>query len=169
MAVDFIIRPIAMKDVQSVQRVAQIAWHRTYGTIYTMEFINSFLEQAYSQNSLEAAVSRDEAREARKFLVAECDSEIVGYAQLAETQDGEAELLRIYILPAFQGNGIGKALLEELIKSDKTVTKVFAWVEKANQAGINFYKSTGFLCEEEKEETVEGKIAVLNKYVKQVT
>jgi hypothetical protein len=110
MPVNFSIRPVKMNDVQGIQRVAQLTWNHTYGTIYTDDFINSFLEQAYSNNSIEATISRDEKREIRKFMVAESESGIIGYAQL-------------------------------------TVT---------------------FLFEEDKEETKDGQVVRLNKYVKQV-
>jgi N-acetylglutamate synthase-like GNAT family acetyltransferase len=168
MPVNFSIRPVKMNDVQGIQRVAQLTWNHTYGTIYTDDFINSFLEQAYSNNSIEATISRDEKREIRKFMVAESESGIIGYAQLTVTKDGEAELLRMYVLPAFQGSGIGKAFLRNLIETDNTLTRVFAWVEKENKTGTFFYQSNGFLFEEDKEEATDGQVIRLNKYVKQV-
>jgi diamine N-acetyltransferase len=168
MTVIFTIRPVKMNDVQGIQGVAQQTWNHTYGTIYSKDFINTFLEQAYSKNNLEASVSRDEAREIRKFMVAESESEIIGYAQLTETKNGEAELLRIYVLPAFQGSGIGKAFLNKLIETDNALTRVFAWVGKENKSGTFFYQSNGFLFEEDKEEITDGQVVRLNKYVKQV-
>jgi ribosomal protein S18 acetylase RimI-like enzyme len=71
-------------------------------------------------------------------------------------------------LPAFQGSGIGKAFLRTLIEADETLTRVFAWVGKDNKRGTFFYQSNGFLFEEEKEETTDGQVVRLNKYVKQV-
>jgi ribosomal protein S18 acetylase RimI-like enzyme len=163
-----IIRPVKLEDIDDIQIVARLTWNGTYGTIYTEAYINSFLAHAYSKKNLEAAVLRDETRKIRKFMVAQSEAQIVGYAQLTEGKDGEAELTRIYVLPGFQGQGIGKALLKELINPDTALTKVFAWVGKQNQIGTEFYKANDFTFVEENEEVVDGQIIRLCKYIKQL-
>lgn len=167
MSAAYTVRPVRSEDIIGIQRVAMETWNNTYGTIYAKEFISSFLEQAYSYKNLEAAVIRDE-NSVRKFMVVQILEEIVAYGQLTATINEQAELTRIYVLPELQGRGIGKALLKELVNSDITITKVFAWVEKENQIGVQFYKANGFNLAEEKEETVVGQVLKLIKYVKQV-
>ncbi|KIL34250.1 hypothetical protein SD71_20825 [Cohnella kolymensis] len=164
---EVIIRPAQLDDINGIRQVAKITWQSTYGSIYSQEFIHSFLEQAYSVNSLEMAVTRVKTYNPRKFLVAEVDGGLVGYAQLSEADNGVSELSRIYVLPEFHGQGIGRSLLNELLSSDDSIQKIFAWVEKENRVGLHFYQSSGFVFDGEMEESINGQTMILHKFIKQ--
>lgn len=162
------VRPASLNDIDGISSVAELTWHNTYGPIYSSEFIRQFLEEAYSPSRLEADILRDEASPIRKFMVAEADEQIVGYAQLTDTDHGECELSRIYVLPEFQGKGVGRSLLNEMIRRDQSIESVFAWVEKDNPIGVRFYQSNHFTFAEEMEETLNGHTTILHKYIRPV-
>ena len=70
----------------------------------------------------------------------------VGYYHLA-MEDGEAELDDLYILPEFQGTGLGTAVLNRCIT--ETPTPVFLYVFKRNERAIKLYSRMGFSVSQE--------------------
>jgi N-acetylglutamate synthase-like GNAT family acetyltransferase len=163
----FSVRPSEVEDINGIQQVARTTWLETYKGIYPDEFIHNFLNNAYSETSLERSIRRDMGEEERKFFVAINEkNEIVGYAH-AMNEDGRVyELLRIYVLPQYHGKGIGTLLIKELRSQIKNLEKLKAWVEKENIVGRMFYENKGFQVIEEKLETLEGKITKLICYEK---
>jgi N-acetylglutamate synthase-like GNAT family acetyltransferase len=153
----FHIRPAQIKDIRGVRQVAKETWTDTYKTIYSMDFINRFLDHAYSETSLEQSIRKDEDRPERHFFVAESEqNEVIGYAHVRPEGPGVYELLRIYVSPPFQGSGAGSALLQEIKNQITSLNKLRAWVERKNMAGRRFYEKKGFQAAGEKTETVEG-------------
>ena len=61
---------------------------------------------------------------------------------------GEAELLRIGVLPAHRGKGTGRRLLTDFLTAciKKKVERVFLEVRESNTVARSLYESTGFVC-----------------------
>jgi len=87
------------------------------------------------------------------FYFALVDNEIAGYIKLnyvdaqTELQDPDAlEIERIYILEAYQGQQIGKLLIDFAIQTAIRKNLKFIWlgVWEHNTKAIGFYKSKGF-------------------------
>lgn len=84
------------------------------------------------------------------FLVAEFDSQIVGYATYGpfRAKDGYKFTVEhsIYIAYDHQGLGIGKLLLNELIFIAKqaNLKSMIAGIDNSNTGSINFHKNFGF-------------------------
>lgn len=68
-------------------------------------------------------------------------------AEFNKMQHEAAELEKIYVLPEFQGKGLGKSALTEIIKNLKTKgTKIiFLCVIDTNTKAIAFYLKQGFI------------------------
>jgi diamine N-acetyltransferase len=152
----FAIRFVSSEDIRYIQSIACETWHYTYKGIYTEDFIHDFLSKAYSSENLIRSVERDLQSSKRKFLIAECNNEIIGFAQTSQVNDEEYELLRIYIRPEYHKRGIGKGFIQEFIQVLKPIKSLFAWVAKENNIGRSFYENSGFIIIEEKIETVAG-------------
>jgi ribosomal protein S18 acetylase RimI-like enzyme len=91
------------------------------------------------------------------IYVATIDEKIVGYANFFRLQNrGEIELGSIYILPAYQGKGIGSQLLEKGMKHSKELKIVYINVERENGIGRAFYHSKGFQLVDEFDDEFEG-------------
>ncbi|MDU0329123.1 MULTISPECIES: GNAT family N-acetyltransferase [Paenibacillus] len=164
-----LIRPATLNDIDGIREVAVETWNSTYEMIYPEHFIATYLTHAYAKSSLEQSITLDEAQAARKFLVAEWEGEIVGFGQLSEADDeGVSELTRLYILKEHQRKGIGKKLLNELIRLNPLITEIYAWCERENDIGTLFYKSNGFVYTEEKEEVLFDYRTMMAKYVKKI-
>lgn len=154
-------------DLLEVQRVAQVTWLHAYKEIYPEKAILTFLSQAYSLDRLRDLLRTDSNKLRRLFYVVATEDGIVGYGELVERGFAEYELTRIYLLPEFQGKGIGKRLLNQLINDVYPLRQMFAWVEKENGGGRSFYESMQFHVEEEIEDNFFGTVTHLLKYVRE--
>jgi ribosomal-protein-alanine N-acetyltransferase len=76
------------------------------------------------------------------YLTARVDGVLVGYAGLAQ-EGGEAEIHTLAVDPAYQRQGIGRALLRALLERMCDAT-VFLEVRTDNEAAIQLYRSEGF-------------------------
>jgi ribosomal protein S18 acetylase RimI-like enzyme len=77
-------------------------------------------------------------------VVAWLDGEAAGHATLVP--DADAFELAIFVLQAYQGAGIGTALVESLLGygAERGVERVWLTVERWNTAATRLYRSVGF-------------------------
>jgi len=92
------------------------------------------------------AFNRGLASKHNHYLAARVDGELVGYAgisRLGRKPPFEYEVHTIGVDPAYQGQGIGRRLLDELLKfADGGV--VYLEVRTDNETAIALYRSVGF-------------------------
>ena len=95
-----------------------------------------------------AAAFRDELLAGHTYLAARQGELLVGYgglAVVARPPAAEAEIHTIGVDPAFQGRGIGRALLRGLLDAaDSRCATVFLEVRTDNDAARTLYASEGF-------------------------
>lgn len=92
------------------------------------------------------------------FYVAEVDRKVVGFANYTPgSKDGNVELAALYLFPAYQGKGIGTALLHESIDQLGS-REIHLSVEKNNEIGTAFYKAKGFEFVSEFDDDFDGHI-----------
>lgn len=148
---DFVIRKMRKEDIKEVQSVAKRSWHDTYEGIIPLEIQEKFLDYAYHEEMLQKRL------EGSFLLVVVVETTIVGFANFSPVKkEGEVELGAIYLLPNFQGKGIGSALLQEGIVNIEGKREVYINVEKDNEKGINFYQAKGFETVEEFDDEFDG-------------
>ncbi|WP_099159013.1 GNAT family N-acetyltransferase [Virgibacillus ndiopensis] len=136
---DYSIRNMVEQDIHHVQHVAKTSWNHTYEGIIPHEVQSNFLQAAYNDERMKLRLEHSH------LFVAEAGDEIVGFANFSPVnEEGETELGAIYLYPAYQGNGIGTALLQKGINDLKDVKEVFINVERDNMIGKNFYEAKGF-------------------------
>lgn len=84
-------------------------------------------------------------REDALFLVAEEKGEIIGYCGVLMALD-EGDVLNVGVKPERQGQGIGRMLVDALVKKagSKGVDSLYLEVRASNQAAIHLYESLGF-------------------------
>lgn len=77
--------------------------------------------------------------------VLELDGEIVGYV-CGSSMFEDSELMRIAILPAHRGKGLGKLLLERFIEgvAARGAERTFLEVRASNVAALTLYLKSGF-------------------------
>lgn len=158
------IRFVSSEDIPHIQSIAHETWFYTYEGIYSKEYIQHFLNRAYSIENLTRSVEKELQSAKRRFLIAEFKGEVVGYAQTSQVSEEEYELLRIYVRPEFHKMGIGKGFIQEYIQILEPIKKLFAWVAKENHIGRSFYEKSGFKEVEEMIETIAGQSKAQIKY-----
>jgi GNAT superfamily N-acetyltransferase len=85
------------------------------------------------------------------FYLVEFDGTIIGMGALDQIREKTGAIKRMYIRPAYRGKGIGKALLQQLLKKAKEFGyhSVYLDTAKFMTAAHNLYRSFGFVeCEE---------------------
>ena len=81
-----------------------------------------------------------------KYIVAKIKTEIVGFAGIIDTLD-QFEITNIVVKKDFRKNGVGNALIAELIKLaqiNNNKDKIILEVNKTNLPAIKLYEKNGF-------------------------
>ncbi len=73
------------------------------------------------------------------------EGDVIGYFY-AQCISGNASLLNIAVVPAYQGKGYGKRLLVTFLESMSVISAQEAWLEvrQSNVSAIRLYESQGF-------------------------
>ncbi|MBF6634403.1 MAG: GNAT family N-acetyltransferase [Planococcus sp. (in: Bacteria)] len=154
------IRTGTSADIASVQEIAKVSWNDTYAGIIPSTVQQSFLDKSYSTPMMEMRLKRT------IILLAEHEGQPVGFANFTKVdEDGDAELIAIYMKPEFQRSGYGKQLLNSGLSYLLNGNQLFVYVESENSKGRNFYEANGFELLEEFEELFEGHPLQTAKYV----
>ncbi|QHE52760.1 GNAT family N-acetyltransferase [Pontibacillus sp. HMF3514] len=150
---EYTIREMENKDINEVQEVAKTSWNFTYEGLIPLDIQERFLNSAYNDEMMLKRL------DVSSLYIAEKDGKIVGFANFSPVkEEGIVELGAIYLLPEYQGEGIGTALLQEGIKKLNGAKSVYISVEKENKIGTNFYRAKGFQVVSEFDDNLEGHI-----------
>ncbi|MFC7232024.1 GNAT family N-acetyltransferase [Saliphagus sp. GCM10025308] len=140
------IRPATADDREAIRELARETWHDTY-TELEPDVIDETVDAWYSDEELERALSTP----GTTMLVAEAGEEagreagIVGVAH-GVVQEDEGDVLRLYVHPDHQREGIGTALHERLRENleDFNMRRMRAIDLASNVDGRAFYEDLGF-------------------------
>ncbi|WP_330949609.1 GNAT family N-acetyltransferase [Virgibacillus sp. MG-45] len=147
-----IIRQATERDVSAIQHVARTSWKSTYEGIIPEEVQNRFLAEAYSDQNMEKRLAHS------VVFVAEQKGQVVGFANFSPNHNGKRELGAIYLLPAYQGKGIGTSLLEKGLQEFQELQELYINVEKDNEIGMHFYQAKGFEVSSQFDDDFDGHI-----------
>ncbi|WP_254864794.1 GNAT family N-acetyltransferase [Halovivax gelatinilyticus] len=147
------LRPATAADREPIREVARAAWHDTYDEL-DAETVDETVDAWYDDASFREALDTP----GTAVLVAESDGEIVGFTHGVVTEN-EGDVLRMYVHPDHQRQGIGTALHERLRTAleDFNMERMRAIDLASNEGGRRFYEHLGF------EETGEGTVEIGGK------
>ena len=141
----FTLREAALSDAEGIARVRVDTWRSAYKGIVSAETLDNLSVER------DAARWRENLSSSRPVFVyvAVVENQVVGFAIGGAERNGDpdyaGELYAIYILPQFQGQGIGQALMKAgrqwLIGHG--FANMLIWVLKDNQAARAFYIAQG--------------------------
>ena len=153
------IRPAILEDRALIRSVSEQTWPSTYGHIISQEQIDFMLDWMYSDDSL-----AEQFTKGHQFFIAYLNGADIGFCSVSEDVSDSGEnnnenkiehikqfkLNKLYVLPAAQGTGAGKVLLNKAIEVAKTQgsKSLFLQVNKLNNA-VTFYQKQGFTKEAE--------------------
>jgi GNAT superfamily N-acetyltransferase len=80
------------------------------------------------------------------IYLAKSGDEIIGTAGLAKEHDGEYELIKMFVAPAFRGTGISRLLIEKCLEKAKKIgaKKLLLYSNSQLQTAISLYHKYGF-------------------------
>lgn len=149
------IRPAVTGDIPLIRKMADVAFRHTYGPILTPQQIDYMMDWMYSEESLR----RQMTGEQNAFFLYE------GKGYVSIRPDGEADgvsrfhLEKLYVLPQYQGQGIGKFLLEAAVGHARTLAggdvRVELNVNRHNPA-VGFYRKMGFTIDHDVDNPIGG-------------
>lgn len=108
-----------------------------------------YLEMLWGWNEQAQDEFHREHYKKEHFQIIERHEEGIGYLEI-ENREDHIFLANIMILKLFQGNGIGKIILQDLIKQH---SEIHLEVLKVNKRAIQFYQNLGFVMIEESEDS----------------
>jgi len=139
----YTIRKATLKDVETIRSLAKEIWYDTYLPILAEAQLEYMLNEIYSTQKLSAQIKNNE----QTFLVLAEDEQIVAFAAYSAREENPDiyKLHKIYCLPATQGKGYGKVLIntvcEAVIKAGKHLLELN--VNRHNKAK-DFYEKMDF-------------------------
>jgi GNAT superfamily N-acetyltransferase len=92
----------------------------------------------------EIGITREDIEESYKDSFTEESDRVVGVARMIRNENNN-QLQTIYVLPEFQGKGIGKMLWAEAKSFCDPAKDIIVQVATYNQNAIEFYKKLGFV------------------------
>jgi ribosomal protein S18 acetylase RimI-like enzyme len=121
---DFTIRDFAPADIEACVAIFDRAWHAGHD---------------YAPRKIDRATFAKETEEER-ILVAEVPGALVGFVSLYEPQ---SFVHHLYVDPAFQGRGIGRALLSRAVGLAGGQASLKC--QTRNAGALAFYRSLGWI------------------------
>jgi len=129
------------KDIPLIRSLALQVFPATYQEILSPEQLDYMLEWMYAEDSI-----RKQMDNGHVYLVASKEDIACGYASVEQEEKDLFHLQKIYVLPSFQGFGIGQSLFYEVVKFIKEHHPEPCIMElnvnRSNKA-VDFYKRMG--------------------------
>jgi len=136
------------EDVKDIQQVFYKTWLATYPNSdigITVEDIEERFKNRFSEKAIQKRLDDISNKNSDKlFLVAKDNNEVVGVCRVIK-EDKLNKLEAIYVLPEFQGQGIGKMFWIEALKFWNNDKIIIVQVASYNSNAIRFYERLGFV------------------------
>jgi ribosomal protein S18 acetylase RimI-like enzyme len=78
------------------------------------------------------------------MLLAQHDGQVIGCVALRQIGEGLCEMKRLFVQPAFRGQGIGKALAGAIIEEGRRIGYKRMRLDTAMEPAQSLYRSLGF-------------------------
>lgn len=134
---------ILLKDeLHIIRQVADIVWPVTFSSILSQEQISYMMEMMYSPTVMEKEFDRGVM-----FHAVFNNGQPIGYFTLeANGDDSIMKLHKCYLLPEYQGKGIGSMMLgfAKKIAADSGCSRLRLNVNRNNEKAIRAYTRNGF-------------------------
>ncbi len=124
-------------------------WRSTYPKVYpeiTVEDVDKkFADFEEMTKDIKEGIEKYNNKD-KKFIIAKDEDEYVGFVIASKTSGEPREIKALYVLEGYQGQGIGKRLINSALSwLDATKTAVILEVVSTNNPAINFYERRGFV------------------------
>ena len=142
---------VSKKDVFRIKKIAELTWPDTFKEILSEEQIRYMLNWMYSLDVLATQIENG-----HQFYILTDNGIDLGFigTELNYPSIGNAKIHKIYVLPEYQGKGVGLKLIEqvEMVSKTNNIISLTLNVNRFNKA-IDFYLKNDFKII--KEENIE--------------
>jgi len=144
------IRHATPEDAALLAGIGRTMFHETFAAGNSPEDMAAYLDASFSP----AKQAAELAEPGSLFLIAELDGEVAGYARLKEgpapaevAGSRPIELVRIYAGRAWQGRGVGAALMQACLDEAgrRGCDAIWLGVWEQNPRALAFYRKWGFI------------------------
>lgn len=134
------VRKATVQDISRIAEIIVFGKRVAYRSIFQNDYV--------SFNELQVLSMIEEYREKPEMMdnmLVYDDGIVKGVINQKRTEDA-VEIYEFYVEPFFKGQGIGKALLQQVIGEAKAAKKqrIFLWVIQDNLEARRFYEANGF-------------------------
>jgi diamine N-acetyltransferase len=140
---EILIRPWRMEDLPSVRRILWESWMTAYSAFIPEQDLLGYHEATYRIDSLTNLYKSTFVH----GFIGEADREAVGFARTQfHLNENHLYLASLYLLPAFQGRGIGGGLLRaaEERAEEYGLDELWVSVMAENERARRWYEKRGF-------------------------
>lgn len=140
-------------DIPLIQKLTSIIWPATYSSILSPGQIDYMIEMMYSDSSL-----RRQMEELRhQFILCYDGEKPVAFASYSHMGEGIFKLHKIYVLPECQGRGIGRYMVDAILRevASQGGVALDLNVNRSNPARF-FYERLGFVILREEDIDIGG-------------
>jgi GNAT superfamily N-acetyltransferase len=147
------VRRATVDDAEAFERIRIETWQSTYRGLLPDAILDGMRPNVERRTERLRELS---ASSAEFCFVAEIAGEVVGFAIGCPERTGDptykGEVAAIYVLPAHQGKGLGRALIRESARelAAHGMTSLLIWVLRENRIGRAFYEHLGGVPRREK-------------------
>jgi ribosomal protein S18 acetylase RimI-like enzyme len=136
------IQKISTTKIPVIVDLANRAWPATYKDILPEAQIKYMMDLFYTSEALKAQMIEKQHR----FILAAYKEIPAGFASYSDTPErGVFKLHKLYVLPEYQGKGIGKELIDHIINDiRKSSAQILALNVNRNNNAKAFYEKSGF-------------------------
>ncbi len=141
------VRKAELGDAASIAKVHVAAWQAAYVEFMGNDFLNSLSVEQKKEQWVNALRQSGPG----KYLVAEVENEVQGFAVFGPARDSDldksaSELVALNVHPKFWRQKLGASLLKRVIEnvSQECYESVHLWVIKGNSPAIELYERSGF-------------------------
>ena len=135
--------PATETDFATIRAIAHETWPIAYGQILSKTQLEYMLGAFYNDVALKESVTQ----KGHQFILANEGNQILGFASFEWNYDHQkkTKIHKIYILPAAQGKGVGKTLIDYIASEaqKQDFLTLCLNVNRFNKA-ITFYEKLGF-------------------------
>ncbi len=138
-------------NAATISSIGKKAFRETFGHLFNSKSeLFDYLEYTYDP----VKISRSLRKDGNVHFLAYLNNNPAGFAKVKRfslnpqiESVSQMELQKIYVLPEYQGSGIGQSLMYEVLKLSKEINPDYIWLDThiSNERAIGFYEKNGFV------------------------
>lgn len=138
----FTIRRATIADCELINKLANEVFPATYKEILSPEQLDYMMGWMYAPENIRKQMEE----EGHVYFIAYEECEPTGYVSVQQQDENVFHLQKIYVLPRFQGAGLGSKLFDQAVKYIKEVHPSPCLMElnvNRNNKALRFYERKG--------------------------